>query len=82
MTVQQNGIHREPLKTTGVLDKFDFEDTTPLIGREYISVNIVDDVLNASNADELIRDLGITSKLHNQSNRRIRTLEFIPIRYC
>ncbi|KAF3031556.1 hypothetical protein E8E12_000325 [Didymella heteroderae] len=49
------------LRKSGVLDsKFDFEDSTPVIGREYSTVNIVDDLLNAENADELIRDLAIT----------------------
>lgn len=50
-----------PLKLTGALDKFSFEDTTPAIGREFLNVNIVDDLLNAENADELIRDVAITS---------------------
>ncbi|CAI7600287.1 unnamed protein product [Penicillium manginii] len=49
-----------PLKLSGVLDKFSFEDTTPAIGREFHNVNIVDDLLNAENADELIRDVAIT----------------------
>lgn len=52
-----------PLQKSGALDsKFEFEESTPVIGREYPSVNIVDDLLNADNADELIRDLAITSK--------------------
>lgn len=52
-----------PLQKSGALDsKFKFEEATPVIGREYPSVNIVDDILNAADADELIRDLAITSK--------------------
>lgn len=51
-----------PLKLSGALDKFEFEDTTPAIGREFPTVNIVDDLLNASNSDELVRDLAITSE--------------------
>jgi hypothetical protein len=52
-----------PLAKSGVLDKkFAFEETTPVIGREYSSVNIVDDILNASDADDLTRDLAITSR--------------------
>lgn len=51
-----------PLKKVGVLDdKFQFEETTPVVGREYPELDLVNDVLNASNADELIRDLAITS---------------------
>jgi hypothetical protein len=56
--------HPSPLAKSGVLDKqFKYEEATPVIGREYPEVNIVDDVLNAPNSDELIRDLAITSKL-------------------
>jgi len=53
----------EPLVLSGILDTFQYEDTTPGLGREFTNVNIVDDLLNADNADELIRDLAITSKL-------------------
>jgi hypothetical protein len=56
--------HPSPLTKSGALDKqFKYEEATPVVGREYPEVNIVDDVLNAPNADELIRDLAITSKL-------------------
>jgi hypothetical protein len=51
----------QPLKKSGAIDKFQYEETTPAIGREYPTVNIVDDILGASNADELLRDLAITS---------------------
>jgi hypothetical protein len=51
----------KPLKQSGALEKFSYEETTPVIGREFLNVNIVDDLLNAPNADELIRDLAITS---------------------
>ncbi|KKY33980.1 putative taurine dioxygenase family protein [Diaporthe ampelina] len=50
----------EPLKLSGVLDKFTTEDTTPVIGREFVNVNIVDDLLKAPNSDELLRDVAIT----------------------
>lgn len=46
-----------PLRFNGALDRFDSEDTTPAIGREFFNVNIVDDLLNAPNSDELIQDL-------------------------
>ncbi|KAJ5523867.1 hypothetical protein N7494_010517 [Penicillium frequentans] len=49
-----------PLKLSGALDQHEFEETTPVIGREFPKVNIVDDILNAPNADELVRDLAIT----------------------
>jgi hypothetical protein len=51
----------KPLKQSGALEQFSYEETTPVIGREFLNVNIVEDLLNASNADELIRDLAITS---------------------
>ena len=50
-----------PLKLSGALDKFEHEETTPVIGREFPTVNIVDDLLNAPNSDDLVRDLAITS---------------------
>ena len=53
--------HQKPLQPSGALAKFKYEDTTPEIGREFLNVNIVDDLLNAPNADEVIRDLAITS---------------------
>ncbi len=55
--------YREPLKKSGSLDKFTFEEATPVIGREFPTLNIVDDLMNAENADELLRDLAITSTL-------------------
>ena len=53
--------HPMPLKLSGALDHFKHEETTPVIGREFTNVNIVDDLLNAENADERLRDLAITS---------------------
>ena len=58
----QQAPYPKPLKLAGVLEKFPYEETTPTIGREFPSINIVDDLLNAENADELIRDLAITSE--------------------
>lgn len=64
MTAAETKTLPSPQIKSGALDgKFKFEETTPVIGREYPSVNIVDDLLNAPNADELIRDLAITSTL-------------------
>jgi hypothetical protein len=52
----------EPLKKSGALDAaFEYDDLTPTIGREYLRARIVEDILNAPNADELLRDLAITS---------------------
>lgn len=52
--------HREPLKLSGALDQFKAFDATPVIGREFIDVDLAE-WLRAPNSDELIRDLGITS---------------------
>ncbi|CAK4002159.1 taurine dioxygenase family [Lecanosticta acicola] len=49
-----------PLKRSGALDQFQYEDITPIIGREFLNVNIVDDLINAPNADQLLRDVAIT----------------------
>jgi hypothetical protein len=51
--------HREPLKLSGALDKFEQFDVTPVIGREFVNVDLAD-WLKAPNADELLRDLAIT----------------------
>ncbi|KAI5924398.1 taurine dioxygenase family protein [Camillea tinctor] len=50
----------KPLKLSGALDKFTYEEVTPVIGREFPTTNIVDDLLHAENSDELLRDLAIT----------------------
>lgn len=55
--------NREPLQLKGVLDQFKSFDVTPVIGREFVDVN-VKDLLRAPNSDELIRDLAITSPYH------------------
>lgn len=52
----------KPLSLSGALEKFQYEETTPSIGREFVGVNIVDDLLNADNADDVLRDLAITSE--------------------
>lgn len=51
--------HKGPLKLSAALDKFESFDVTPVIGREFIDVNLVE-WLRAPNSDELIRDLAIT----------------------
>ncbi|KAI1177160.1 TauD-domain-containing protein [Nemania sp. FL0916] len=51
--------HREPLKLSGALDQFKHFDVTPVIGREFVDVDLAE-WLHAPNSDELIRDLAIT----------------------
>jgi hypothetical protein len=55
-----NSQHKEPLKLSGALDHLEHFDVTPIIGREFIGVNLAK-WLRAPNSDELIRDLAITS---------------------
>jgi hypothetical protein len=50
----------EPLKLAGALDQYKSFDVTPIIGREFVDVNLKE-WLEAPNSDELIRDLAITS---------------------
>lgn len=49
--------------STGSLGQFNPLLATPVIGSEFIkgTCNVVDDILNAPNADERIRDLEIMS---------------------
>ncbi|KAL2202075.1 alpha-ketoglutarate-dependent sulfonate dioxygenase [Sarocladium strictum] len=51
--------HREPIKSTGALDQFEHFEVTPVLGREYVNVNLVE-LLNAPNSDDLIRELALT----------------------
>lgn len=64
--------HIEALKIKGLLDGYEHLDTTPTIGREYPTINLRQ-ILEAPNADELIRDLAITSKLSTRTNLEINT---------
>lgn len=50
-----------PLELSGALDDFDHDDLTPIIGREFININIVDDILNAPDADNRLREIAIIS---------------------
>ncbi|KAI1091305.1 TauD-domain-containing protein [Rostrohypoxylon terebratum] len=51
--------HKEPLKLSGALDQFKQFDVTPIIGREYVDVDLAE-WLRAPNSDELLCDLAIT----------------------
>lgn len=52
----------QPLKSSGALAEFEWEDVTPVIGREFPKINLVNDILHAANSDELVRDLAIDSE--------------------
>lgn len=51
--------HREPLKLSGALDQFKQFEVTPVIGKEFVDVDLAA-WLRAPNSDELLRDLAIT----------------------
>lgn len=53
--------HKKPLELRGALEQFENFEVTPVIGREYVNVDLVE-WLRAPNSDELLRDLAITSK--------------------
>ncbi|KAL1953132.1 hypothetical protein VTO42DRAFT_3567 [Malbranchea cinnamomea] len=56
---ETGSLLREPLKLSGVLDKFESFDVTPVLGREFPTANLKE-WLRAPNSDELLRDLAIT----------------------
>jgi hypothetical protein len=49
------------VKATGALDQYEHFDTTPVIGREYPHAKLAQ-WIKASNSDDLIRELALTSK--------------------
>ncbi|GFF31401.1 putative alpha-ketoglutarate-dependent sulfonate dioxygenase [Aspergillus udagawae] len=49
----------QPLEYSGSLDSFSHLDLTPVIGREYTGLQVVD-ILSSSECDRLIRDLAVT----------------------
>ncbi|KAF3938609.1 hypothetical protein ABW19_dt0201556 [Dactylella cylindrospora] len=51
---------REPIRPKGLFKSFKSEDITPVIGTEFPETNIVNDILNAPNADELLTELAVT----------------------
>lgn len=55
---------RKPVELSGAIEHLRSEDLTPAIGREYYDVNIVDDLMNAENSDDRLRDLALAGKSH------------------
>jgi hypothetical protein len=54
------------LKSTGVLDSYENFDITPIIGREFANVDLVE-WLQAENSDELLKELALTSMYMNRN---------------
>jgi hypothetical protein len=59
------------LESTGVLDQYESFDVTPIIGREFPHANLVE-WLQAPNADELLRELALTSRLQLPTKSEMR----------
>lgn len=55
---------RKPVELTGAIVQLRSEEVTPAIGREYYDVNIVDDLMNAEDSEDRLRDLALTSKIY------------------
>lgn len=55
-----SSAHREPLKPTGALEKFEHFDVTPAIGREFPTINLKE-LLESPDSDELLKELAVTS---------------------
>jgi len=53
---------RKPVQLSGAIEHLRSEDLTPAIGREYYDVNIVDDLMNAEDSDDRLRDLALAGK--------------------
>ena len=53
-------LQKEPIKPTGALDQYESFDVTPVIGREFKNLNLVE-LLRAPNSDELLRELAYIS---------------------
>lgn len=58
----QHTESKEPLKLKGTLNQYDSFDVNPVIVREFENVDLAE-WLKASNPDELLRDLAITSQV-------------------
>lgn len=56
-----NQMINKPLSMTGILDNYKYDDLTPVIGREYPTIQIRD-LLNAPNSEELLREMAIISE--------------------
>jgi len=66
INVQVPGVKSQlktsPLEASGALDHFKHTDLTPVIGREYPTLNVVE-LMESPNADELIKELAYTSNV-------------------
>jgi hypothetical protein len=61
---------RDPMRTSGLLDKYKHFEHTPIIGREYPHAQI-SDMMESADRDQYIRDLAITGNSPNYARRRL-----------
>jgi hypothetical protein len=54
-------LQKPPLQLSGILDKFESFDVTPVIGKEFPTANLKE-WLRDPDSDQLLRDLAITGK--------------------
>jgi len=53
-------LMKNPLEPSGALDHFEYFDSTPVIGREYPTLNVVE-LMESPDADELLKELAYIS---------------------
>jgi hypothetical protein len=61
-SIPSQPTNSEPMKAAGLLDGLNQKITVPAIGTEFLDVDLVE-MMEATNSDELLRDLAITSSL-------------------
>ena len=59
---------KRPLTYSGTLDRYSYNDLTPVIGREFEGLQITE-LLKAD--DDVIRDLALTSESNKQTDMRV-----------
>ena len=52
---------RAPLQLSGILDGYRYNEVTPVIGREYPTIQLKE-LIDAPNSDDLLRELAIVSE--------------------
>ena len=62
---------QKPLSLSGVLEKYDSFDITPVIGKEFPKANVVE-WMNDPNSEALLRDLAITSESYHTQSKSTR----------
>lgn len=61
-SIPSQPTNSEPMTKAGLLDGLNQKITVPAIGTEFLDVDLVE-IMDATNSDDLLRDLAITSSL-------------------